>query len=193
MRKSSKTKAAICGAAALAMLIGGASTFARWTEQADKDLTPVDVTTGSWTWEVSQTEEWYDISPEVTTDPWLEADGVLIGADLADFPMVPGDIVKGVIAVSIDDLVTVGTHLEAEVTAVDIDGQPVNTGFLVAVADIDDDGNLVIKIEFPYTDGDPGHLGDYEAQNGVDNGPFSVNLGSLSVTVTQVRDAYDNP
>ncbi|MCL2455180.1 MAG: hypothetical protein FWD18_07790 [Micrococcales bacterium] len=194
IRKGSRTKAAISTAAALAMLIGGASTFARWVEEDERELDAIAISTGWWEWDIKQTEEWYDVSPEITdqSDGWdSDAEGVPIS--LATFLMVPGDVIKGVIEVEIDDLVTHGVHLDAVVSAIDEGDVAAEAAvsWLDVSAAINGDGNLEITIEFPYSDGAPTHAGDYESQSQLTG--VAVDLGSLKVTVTQVRPYYDGP
>ncbi|MCL2849965.1 MAG: alternate-type signal peptide domain-containing protein [Micrococcales bacterium] len=170
-----KTKAALCAAAAFALLLGGGSTYAAWSEQAAHTPTGVQVDTGGWTFTLGSTTQWYDISPETGAVP--------VAIDLATFPLVPGDVIKGVSTVTMAMGTVEGEHLEAEVSAVDI-----QTGASVPVTWLDVDASvsgdeLTVTIAFPYD-----ATNAYTVESGEH---VAVDLGTLTVTVTQVRAALD--
>ncbi|MCL2593972.1 MAG: hypothetical protein FWD83_00395 [Promicromonosporaceae bacterium] len=145
IRKPSKAKAGLCAAAAVAVLLGGASTFARWAEEADLLFTGVSdptIFSGSWTLNDQEGDisllGWFDTSAEVTDDTfepqgndwigdadygdWLDmpADANNGGLEitLADFAVVPGDQLTGIFAIALPadaDIDLVGEHLVVEV------------------------------------------------------------------------------
>jgi len=174
---SRKTKAVLCAGAAFAMLLGGGSTYAAWSDQGELALDPADIDTGGWTFDLSQDTVWYDVSPETGGTP------VPI-ADLADFPLVPGDVVQGVVTVDPQLVATMGTYLDASVGAVTVKDQPASpVTWLTANAQASGDA-VTVTIEFPYDASN-----DYASQNGEH---VAVDLGALTVTVQQSRPVIDN-
>lgn len=180
---SKKTKAALCAGAAFALLLGGGSTYAAWSEQRDLALDPVDIDTGSWTFDLDSDTDWFDVSPET------EVAGSPVPvpiADLASFPLVPGDRIQGVVTVDPDLVALMGDHLDASVGAVSVKDQPATTVmWLSASAAVSGNDEVTVTIEFPYD-----ATNEYSTQNGE---TVAVDLGTLTVTVQQVRPALDTP
>ncbi|MCL2667553.1 MAG: hypothetical protein FWF02_07580, partial [Micrococcales bacterium] len=108
-----------------------------------------------------------------------------VAITLADFPLVPGDKIQGVTTVDAVNLTldAKGTHLKAEVSELSVKSNASTAvEWLRADADVVD-GEVVVTIEFPYDKDN-----NYATESGH---PVAVNLGKLTVTVTQVRPALD--
>lgn len=168
-----KTKAVLCAGAAFALLLGGGSTYAAWSDNDTLTPAPADISTGSWSFTLDSTTEWFDVSPE-TDGP--------VAIDPTTFPLVPGDKIQAVttVSMSLDDVE--GTYLDATVSAVSVKTDAeASVSWLTADAAVVDD-TIVVTIEFPYENS------AYATQS---SQPVEVDLGSLTVTVTQVRPALD--
>ena len=172
------TKGTIVGAAGIALLLGGAGTFALWSDSAGVDGGTIN--SGELNFESVAAGAWNDISPDVTGQP------VLI-PDIATFLIVPGDHLRYTQGVVLN---AKGNNLLAEfsydpttilpnplptgitvTTSVLLGGAPV-TGAIPVV----DGGAYTVQIDVIFADVD-----DQVSQN------VSVDLSALALTVTQVR------
>jgi len=174
-----KTRNKIAVAAtAVALALFGASTFAAWSEEGVLPLEAADISTGHWTFALSDETSWYDISPELDDS---SGEIVPVPITLSEFPLVPGDVIQGVIKVTADLTNLVGEHLDAEVGKVTVADGPVSpVAWLTASAAVTGGDEVTVTIEFPLD-----NTNDYDTQSNLDD--VSVALGKLGVTVTQVR------
>jgi len=169
------------------LLITGA-TYALWT---DNTSTPLDdqtiITAGSWEIEIDTAEaDWYNV--EVDTVGGNDEEELI---DISTFRVVPGSIIEARVEVTIDLDPTKfdGDELIAEITSIGADDAfPPSAGdlsdFIEASADIyidpvDPDKNIIaIRFTFPLDEEDYGTQAEASSK---------VDLGSVKVTVTQVR------
>lgn len=100
-------KGAVTGAAGIALLLGGAGTFAAWNDQASFGSAD-KISTGTMTVTTTGAAGWYD----VTTTPWNSS---MTPINPATFNAVPGDTIEYRQPVNV---VADGAHLTAAVSFV---------------------------------------------------------------------------
>lgn len=177
-------KGSIAGAAGVALLLGGAGTFALWNDDATVDGGTISAGTLT------------VVEAPGTTDGWSSADGGTI-ADIADFLIVPGDVLTYTTTLEItaegdnlsaildiDDLsiVSGGTPADdalaallSETATVSVDGSA--AAATQAISPEAGTQEVTVAVELTFPDGDA--VDDNLAKSG------SVSLASFKVTLTQ--------
>lgn len=242
VRQGSKTKAGLAAAAAIAVLLGGASTFARWAEEADLMVTGNDtdvIQAGGLDISISggtlESVAWYDTSPEMPADgcpaglsgnSWstgvtpgylgfdTEFEACEISA-LADFPIVPGDQLTGIVGIDLSDTgidVTelVGEHLRVcvAIDGLNLEDATISGTFhkiwgdiLRVTVDTEDDrldpGQLLVTIDYEWgsTEEATAHFGHHgDAQNGTPAQLSDlISIADVTVLVEQYRTGVTVP
>lgn len=184
------TKGALATAAAAALLMGGASTLASWSD--DATVEGGSVTTGSLSLDaVSCDSDWvYDdgaLLPNALTNGIVPGDAITksctftigaVGDNLAASPSVPGTITVETTAVGSGDSVTPAT-LELPVTAT----YKLGTADFTSddtITEADDGKTLTATIVVSFPFGDPVEVNANDTQNVV------ATLDGLTVGLTQV-------
>lgn len=204
-----RIRALLCAGAAGAVLIGGGSSYALWSQEGLlEDVESVNTATGEWEWTASFTDvEWWDTSDGLDgseyvdgqfADGWTPPEGVTwtnawagdwddaMGGypiDLEAFHMVPGDTVTGKFTIDADLTGLDGQNLRAEVTSTSYvpDTAGVGDADLPLVVGVTTAGSEVtITVAFPDAEND--YVGESAK-------PVTVALGTFDVTLTQVRPA----
>ena len=183
-------KGAVTGAAGIALLLGGAGTFASWN--VSSHLTPSG-TVNTGTLKISSS------SPV----GWFADANATQAVDVNSFHAVPGDTLY---YKATADILAVGNHLEAEIgvdqstlNAEFTTGGPSNavhasvasvtgTGitqsngdFIFAASGSDILATVIVKVDFP--------LGDSSVNAGSDGQGSAIKLDPLTITLTQVPES----
>ncbi|QAY69385.1 hypothetical protein [Xylanimonas protaetiae] len=215
-RNPQRVRALLCASAAAAVLIGGGSTYALWSETGSRDIEDdISITAGSWEWSIEASQiTWYDSSVEhdgtefVDDSLSAELTGLenlgwantwngnwvsnIEGTDFSGYP-IDLEAFHMVPGDRITGVFTVAAHLTV------LDGQnlraEVTVAYSVSESGESADPPLVVSSIIPTAGANrmaivveyPDTAVDYDQEVG--KGFSVVNLGNYTVTVTQVRPA----
>jgi alternate signal-mediated exported protein len=183
-------KGAVTGAAGIALLLGGAGTFASWN--AASHLTPTG-TVNTGTLKISSS----------TPVGWFTDANATQAVDLNSFHAVPGDTLY---YKTTADILAVGNHLEAEVgvdqstlkaefaaggptstvqaSVASVTGTGItqsNGDFVFTATGSDIQATVIVKVDFP--------LGDSSVNAGSDGQGSAIKLDPLTITLTQIPES----
>lgn len=175
------TKATIAAAAAGVLLLGGAGTIAKWT--ATENINAESVSTGHLKLDATEAGTWTDISSDAATTDFVPAEDRLVPGDTVVFKQTvtidaDGKNLKGELTAS---ELTGGAALPTDLSvAVEVDGsapglvQDTGTGVITFATE----GSYTVPVTVTVTF-DKAATGSMDA---------SVDLGSMALTLNQVRD-----
>ena len=170
------TKGTIVGAAGIALLLGGAGTFALWNDSASVD--GGTVTSGTLYFDAVRAGTWQDVSVPATPKPI---------ADITGFRTVPGDVLTYTSDVVVN---ATGQNLVAKFDAAYKNTTALPTGFTAAVTVKDSTGAIVAN-PVTVTNGATYKvvvtLTFDKATAGKVSQNTAVDLDDVGLTLTQVR------